>query len=103
VESADPKTDIPTDREESNSMTTINRVNQVRLAAEPADVFQQDDDMLQENYTGDIWIAAGAAFLSAMCFMISHHGGGMSFFLIGIYGAAAAAWPLWDRLTGKYI
>jgi hypothetical protein len=82
-------------------MSVIERT-EVRLMAGKGGTLNNDRELPAEIYTGDLWMSAGQGLMSATCLVISRHSGDMSFLLIGICAACAAAWPLWNRLTGKY-
>jgi len=82
-------------------MSVIERT-EVRLMAGKGGTLSNDIEPPTAIYTGDLWMSAGQALISATCLVISRHGGDMSCVLIGICAAFAAAWPLWNRLTGKY-
>lgn len=59
-----------------------------------------DDDMVLRNFVVDLIIFVGEALLSAACLRIAAADGNMTFLMLGILAATAAALPLRDWLRG---
>ena len=57
-----------------------------------------DGDVVLRNFMTDLAIFFGEALLSAMCLRIAAADGNMTFLMLGILAAVAAALPLRDRL-----
>ena len=57
-----------------------------------------DGDMIRRNFMTDLAIFVGEALLSAMCLKIAAGDGSMTFLMLGILAAVAAALPLRDWL-----
>lgn len=59
-----------------------------------------EDDMVLRNFVVDLIIFVGEAVLSAACLRIAATDGNMTFLMLGILAATAAALPLRDWLRG---
>jgi hypothetical protein len=59
-----------------------------------------DGDVVLRNFMTDLAIFVGEALLSAMCLRIAAADGNMTFLMLGILAAVAAALPLRDWLCG---
>lgn len=58
------------------------------------------DDMVLRNFIVDLIIFVSEALLSAVCLRIAAADGNMTFLMLGILAATAAALPLRDWLRG---
>lgn len=58
------------------------------------------DDMVLRNFVVDLIIFVGEALLSALCLRMAAADGNMTFLMLGILAAIAAALPLRDWLRG---
>lgn len=59
-----------------------------------------EGDMVLRNFVVDLIIFVGEALLSAACLRIAAADGNMTFLMLGILAATAAALPLRDWLRG---
>ena len=59
-----------------------------------------DDDTVLRNFVVDLIIFVGEALLSAVCLRIAAADGNMTFLMLGLLAATAAALPLRDWLRG---
>lgn len=59
-----------------------------------------EGDMVLRNFVVDLIIFVGEALLSAVCLRMAAADGNMTFLMLGILAATAAALPLRDWLRG---
>lgn len=75
-------------------------VRRMFLRRHVQDDFDVDGDMVLRNFMTDLAIFVGEALLSAMCLKIAAADGNMTFLMLGILAAVAAALPLRDWICG---